>query len=461
MVSALLTSLALAAGGPPELVSLEVGLVRISPHRPGTDKTWVIPAERKQGSGGFCGAAMAGAVVTGVAIPFAGVAKALCDNLTAEPGAAAQRRMETSPDVYVRLSGQKVALRSYTVPRTLSNSFKWRVIVPVAAIPAAGLVLEVLNDDGGPDEQGREVIGQTRLSAAKLLEAASNGSLITVTDGGIEKMEVVVEPADAAPRHRKQTLDVRQGMVAVEGLTVTAGEVVEVQARGEYRVPGRAAPVTPAGGVGGASRTFQDGPFKAGAPGAALVRIGKRGVATGALVTPCAAVLSPYEGLAFAGINNADPAKTQGDLEFDVSVRPATETEWRTGSASECRAEAGQSDDGPVLSALIAKAGRRLAGDPGLALAILNNSHPTGRNPTLRAIEVDRSSKTSARFLLTVGWKGGVLHGDHVTKVLWEFNPHRHISAAVANDTANVAVSPEYLKKLDAFFRDQVFPTLK
>ncbi len=460
MVCALLTSIVLAAADSPQVIALEVGLVRVSPHRPGTDQPWVIPAEKKRTGTGFCTVATVtvGAATAGVG---AGVTKALCEAASAPPGVPSQRRMETSPDIYVRLTGQKVMLRSYTVPKTLSNTFRWRALVPVAAIPPTGLVLEVLNDDGGPDEEGREVIGQTRLTATKLLEAVSTGGLITVTDNGIEKLELVVEAASTTARRKTQRLDVHQGMVAVENLSVGAGEVFEVQARGEYRVGGRPAPIPATGAPGAAARTFQDGPFKAATPGAAIVRVGRRGLATSALATPCAALLSPYEGLVFAGINNQDPSKAQGDLEFDVTVRPATDAEWRTSPLAECNASASPSDDTGLLTKLTAKAVRRLKAEPGLADVILKNTHPTGRAPMLRSIDTDPSSKASARVFVTVDWKGGVLGGAHATRVAWEFNTNRHIAAAVVADNANVAVSPDHLKRLDAWFRDEVFPTLK
>jgi len=253
----------------------------------------------------------------------------------------------------------------------------------------------------------------------------------------------------------------RRGMVAVENLSVTAGEVVEVEARGEYRVAGRAAPVPPAGGPGAAARTFQDGPFKVGAPGAAMVRVGKRRLTTGTLVTPCAAFLSPYEGLVFAGINNQDPSKAQGDLEFDVSVRAATDAEWRTGPVVECNAAESASDDAGLLASLTARAVRRLKADPGLAAAILKNTHPTGSAPTLRSVNVDPLSRTSTRVFVTVDWRGGILGGAHATRIAWEFNTHRHIAATVVADNANVHISPEYLKRLDAWFRDEIFPVLK
>ena len=401
-------------------------------------------------------------LATGGAGLLAGSAmKALCAEASSDTGAPAQARMDTAPDIYLRLSGGKQTLRSYTVARTLSNTFKWRAVVPVGAIPKTGLVLEVVSDDGGTDEDTKEVIGQTRLSADKLVDAAKQGTLLTIADGGIEKLEMVVEAADTTPRKRSQPVDIHQGSVVLEQFSVAAGEVVEVQAHGEYRVSGRAEPVSPAGGAGAAARTFQDGVFKSGSPGAALVRVGKRRLTTGALVTPCAALVTPYEGLVFVGINSQDPTSARGDLDFDVTVRVPTETEWRSGKAAECKA-AQVHDDTAELAAFAAKAISQLRARPGLAATILKFTHPTGDNPALGAVEqVPGTTKTSAKALITIVWKGGILGGAHSTTVGWEFNPHRHISLLLQTDDANVKVAPENLKKLDAVFRDEVFAGVK
>jgi hypothetical protein len=133
-----------AVGAGPDVLGLEVDLVRITPHRPGTDQNWVIPAsKRKSNDGGLCttivtigvGAATSGA---GGLLAHSAI-KSLCSEVTAGPGAPAQARMETAPDIYLRLTGGREVLRSYTVTRTLSNTFKWRAVVPVAAIPKTGL----------------------------------------------------------------------------------------------------------------------------------------------------------------------------------------------------------------------------------------------------------------------------------------------------------------------------------
>jgi|GEM_PF-1818808 len=462
MVTGLLLGVLLAAAGDaaPEVLSLQVETVRITPQRPGGNKDWVIPAEKKKSdNGGMCNLVAMGTAASEVGLMFSGAVKSLCTEATAEPGAAAQARLETSPDLYIRLTGGgKQTLRSYTVARTLSNNFKWRSVIPVAAIPARGLLLEVVSDDGSEDG---EVIGQSRLPPEKLLEAAKSGALITMVDAGVEKLELVVEAADTTVRKKSQTFDVHSGSQVLEKFTVAAGEVVEVQARGEYKVSGRAEAVSVSGAVGAAARTFQDGPFKTGRPGAALVRVGKRRLITGALVTPCTSLVTPYEGVVFVGINNQDPNAVLGDLTFDVTVRPPTAAEWSSGNAADCK-PAEVNDDSAELAVFAAKAITKLKANPSLATLIRKYTHPTGDKEVIRLIEqAPGSTKTSAKALITVVWKGGLLGGLHATVVGWEFNASRHIKAQVLMDDANVGISADNKKKLDAVFRDEVFASVK
>jgi len=464
MVSALLLAVLLAAAGdaPPEVLSLQVETVRITPHRPGGNKDWVTPATKKQGNGGPCGALSAvGGVAGAVPAPQAQAASLAISLLCSESGdkgTAAQAKMETSPDVFLRLTGGKQTLRSYTVARTLSNNFKWRAVVPVASIPARGLSLEVVSDDGTEDG---ELIGQAWLTPDQLLAAAKSGALISVVNEGIQKLDLIVEPADTTVRKKSQTFDVHAGSQVLEKFQVAAGEVVEVQARGEYTVTGRPAPVSVSGAPGAAARPYQDGVFKTGGPGAALVRVGKRRLITGALVTPCTALVTPYEGVVFVGINNQDPNPVRGDLTFDVTVRPPTAAEWSSGNAAECK-PAEVKDESAELAAFAAKAVAKLKTNASLATLVRKYTHPTGSGEVIRSVDqAPGSTKTSATVLITVAWKGGVLGGTHATVIDWEFNATRSIDVTVPRDDANVPISKDNLSKLKAVFRDEVFASVK
>ena len=118
-------------------------------------------------------------------------------------------------------------------------------------------------------------------------------------------------------------------------------------------------------------------------------------------------------------------------------------------------------EENGMLTAFTAKVVQRLNNTPGLAEALLLHTHPTGLGPSLRSIDVDPTSRASARVFITIYWTGRVWGGGHSTRIAWEFNTQRHIAATVTSDNANVPVAPDYLRKLDAYFRDVVFPSMK
>src|SRR5207245_579520 len=126
--------------------------------------------------------------------------------------------------------------------------------------------------------------------------------------------EVIVSPVDGKQRTKAQAFDVGQGLVAVgDDFEVSAGEIVELQAHGAYRLDKHSGVITPAGYVGDAATNYPDEPFRSGPSGAALVRVGGRRLLKGFLVTPCASFISPYEAKRAVGVNNRRIEKVRGD----------------------------------------------------------------------------------------------------------------------------------------------------
>lgn len=441
MLASVLTVLATAAfaGGPPDLIAIEVDLVRVTPTRPGTNQPWALPGRPAQDNS----CALFSTAVTAAGVASGGVGllagPAVKSLFCSDPGAAGQAHSVTDPNIYVRLSSGRMAFRSYTVAKTRSHSFKFRVLVPVAAIPRAGLVLDVVDDDGSGDGESQETIGHVRLSADKLIEAAKSEAPIELKDGGIEKLELIASVVEPNPRTKSQTLNVQKGLAALDNFSVSAGEVVEIQARGAYRVSGRSdADLVTAKGFPGAGVTYPDEPFKNGPLGAGLVRIGQRGVMKGYLVTPCASFISPFEGQIAVGINNGHPETARGDLQFDVRVRPASESEWKAGAADACVPAAEVSSNAPSgdTAVLANKAATRLKafGDK-FAVDIIKRLHPTGGNATLGNVEV-KPSAAGVVALITTEWRGGLLGTAYTSTIRWEFSPARHVGSFLVSDTA-------------------------
>jgi hypothetical protein len=197
LLAALVTLMAVAdatsTNANPELISIEVGLVRITPFRPGTQTAWAIPGRTSQSDP--CAVLVPLATVAGgpasmvAGVAGGGILKSLCTSIT-DQGTATQTHLESDPNVYVRLASGRLTFRSYTVAKTRAHRFNFRVVVPAAAIPKAGLVVDVISDDGSADEESKEVIGTARLSFARLVAAANDGAPLELKDNGAEKIEL-------------------------------------------------------------------------------------------------------------------------------------------------------------------------------------------------------------------------------------------------------------------------------
>jgi len=466
MLVALMALLAAAdaTAAKPEYVSIEVGLVRVTPFRPGTQTPWAIPGKPSQSDPCAVLApaltVAAGAATMGAGLAGGSIIKGLCTSIT-DQGAATRTHVESDPNIYVRLVSDRVTLRSYTVAKTRSHRFTFRAVVPTAAIPRAGIVVDVVSDDGSPDEESKEVIGTARLSSERLLAAARDGAPLELKDNGAEKIELTVAPAEPKPRRKTQAFDVSQGLVAVaDGFEVLAGEVIEVQARGAYRIAKRPEPITPEGYAGDLRSNYPDEPFKSGAAGAALVRIGGRRLLKGFLVPPCTSFIAPFGGTLAVGVNDRRLEKVRGDMTFDIDVRPATEAEWKSAAAENCSPKDRPQEPAADLSprANVTAARLRQMGDR-LAAAILSKLHPTGKAPVLKGVEA-RATPTGVAVLIATEWHGGIMGTPYTTLVRWEFNERRHIAAGISKDNASIVASHDAIEGLNKFFESQLYPAV-
>jgi hypothetical protein len=448
----------LANANPSELLSIEVALVRISATRPGTAQNWVIPG--KPASNSSCALLANGlGAATGVGL-LAGpqMASIFCQ----PPAKASSARVETDPNIYIRIKSDKLLFKSYTVEKTRSQSFDFKMIFPSQGIPKTGLVLEVINDDGSGDEKSQEVIGQFRFQSAELIKAADSGNPITKSDGGVEKIEIIVRPEEKSEIRRATGVDVQKGLVSFDDLPVFAGQVVEVSSGGFYRAEGAEKPIGPAG-YSGKGLQYPDEPFKSGPLGGALVRIGGKRLLKGYLVNPCVSFISPFQGTLAVGINNAKPGTARGDLKFNVRVREANEDEWKKGEATKCGATSVASEDSnkPDFSTLASKVQTLLKGNAGvLAKNILSILHPTGVNPNLKSYDVN-TTEVGVEATITTTWNGGILGDPYQTTIRWELNNERQIGVQIMADTAKIKVSEKAKNKLNEYFLSTIEPMVR
>ncbi len=94
-----------------------------------------------------------------------------------------------------------------------------------------------------------------------------------------------------------------------------------------------------------------------------------------------------------------------------------------------------------------------------IAKVIQGVTHPTGKNPQFESVDVRPSGDgISTRF--EVSWQGGLSSKSYKTIVVWESTQQKHLRAEVTADTAPIAADAANLKKLDDYFRTEIYPTL-
>jgi hypothetical protein len=103
-----------------------------------------------------------------------------------------------------------------------------------------------------------------------------------------------------------------------------------------------------------------------------------------------------------------------------------------------------------------------MSGPSGVAAArsIQAIAHPTGRNAQLGDYDVRRvGDRISVR--ISASWQGGFSGVGYATDVVWEFDETRHISATVVSDSALVRIAAKNARRLDDYFRLELYPVLR
>ena len=235
-----------------------------------------------------------------------------------------EERMGMLPDLQVRLSAGDRGGYSTDIVRDVDRwSFAEQpFVVPLDAIPADGLRLQVYDDDG---VEGSELIGMVRLYKAELLDAVGRPAVIK--SDGLATFELVVSRYGDV-RTERLSLQARDGTRDCRA-TVSAGEVVRVSAAGQYKISSYYDAIAPTGYPGGGltGYNFSEEPLKSAPHGSAFVLVGdsKR---FAQLTAPCGAFLSPVGGTLTVGINDADPSNNSGSVSFTVERRAPSAEEW-------------------------------------------------------------------------------------------------------------------------------------
>lgn len=312
---------------PPWLV-VRVDTVQVTPLRLGTNVPWDEP-EPQPTDGTACGLVGRSIATTD---PIAGPgAELLCAVDSRPRPAGADLRL---PDLVVLLGvGNAARYQSPTAHDTMQTTFGAEFTIPTNTIPAEGITLAVVDRDGA----SAEMIGAVKLSRQELISAAMTQPVGTTRGGGILRMDLSISPYTARSESAEVTFQANAGGAIVPIRPVRAGEVVEIAARGQYRIgTGRGAWIDPRGYFEKEEHdpNLENEPFKSAPHGAGIATVGGGDARMGAIVAPCARFVARSPGLIWVGLDDSVPGNNEGNATFSVKVAGPGPEEWAEGKSS-------------------------------------------------------------------------------------------------------------------------------
>jgi hypothetical protein len=256
----------------------------------------------------------------------AAIAGVACDFI----GDGKQRQADPrEPDLRVELRSGPVVYTSYAAPDRRAHQFGYSFVIPDESIPAQGLVVAVLDDDDGT--LGGEEIGSVRLSRDQLITMAKTGELASLSAESLSLLEVSVTPHDGRLRKVEYDLATNSGGETVHGIAVNAGEVVRIDASGEWTIGTGTSgnePVHPEGLTAARLQRNNLPLFPGVAHGSTVALVGQQGKLVRLPLTPCARVVSPFAGVVWVGINDRAYGDNRGSAHIRVFTRAPKAAEW-------------------------------------------------------------------------------------------------------------------------------------
>jgi hypothetical protein len=239
-----------------------------------------------------------------------------------------ERRAE-APDLVVRLgAGADVSYSTWVAPDAVSQSLQYEFVVPLAAIPADGLRVEVLDDDRA---QGLELVGGMRLSRQELTKAYRSASkLLVLSDGAVRRLEIVVSsycPVEDIELGRRAS-----DVPAAVRPDARAGEVVRVRASGKFKVGSWFdETLDPAGYPGGDARSYNLSSFEKQPHACAIALIAKGRNVEGEAIGLDRTFVATHAGTLSVGLNDKDLSNNEGQVSYRITRRAPSADEWLQG----------------------------------------------------------------------------------------------------------------------------------
>lgn len=314
-----------AAFHEPPWILLRVDTVEVTPLRLGTNEPWDEP-EPQPTDGTACG--MLGRVMA-TTDPVVGMgAPAFCP---IDPRPRREGADPRAPDLVVLLGvGTAAHYQTPTAHDATEATLHAEFVIPTNTIPAEGITLAVVDRDGA----SAEVIGGVRLGRQELLASVATRPVFSARGGGVTRMDLSVTAHEEAMAEAEVVVNAQEGGSLVPIRPIRAGEVVEIAARGQYRIgTSRGAWIDPRGYFEKEPHdpNFDNEPFRSAPHGAGIATIGGGDARMGAIIAPCARFVARVPGLVWVGLNDGDPRNNEGSATFTVKVSGPLPAEWTEG----------------------------------------------------------------------------------------------------------------------------------
>jgi hypothetical protein len=143
---------------------------------------------------------------------------------------------QAAPDLGVRLTIDATSYASAVAPDRLVHDFAYDFLVPLEAVPPAGLGLEIFDQDGNDPRRGEE-LGTIRVTRSDITDLLAGSSRVkTFSHDSVTRLEVTSRRYTKSSR--RLTATVRPGKREVRlAPSIVAGELIEARASSDVAIP--------------------------------------------------------------------------------------------------------------------------------------------------------------------------------------------------------------------------------
>jgi len=240
------------------------------------------------------------------------------------------------PDLFVAFQVGSTTYRSPVIADRASHDLNYPLFIPREAMRESGLHLAVYDRDG-ESPQASTLIADHQLRWADLDNTIElRGEDLDEPSLKLLRLELDHNPQ---PQTASQTIAASAGLVPIDGVDIPAGMLVEIRAKGQYRIGSwNDDTLGPSGYPGGGPRDYNlpVQVFRAAKHGAAVALVQRDTAAQAVVVGDCARFIAESGGVLYLGVNDRDYQNNSGSIAFEVRVTMPDLGAWRGAAVGAC-----------------------------------------------------------------------------------------------------------------------------